>query len=78
MVIGSATEAPKAPEKPVMWLEDMTDAQLAEATKTPGELRVNSCFALPRGSHISLLFSLNRWSRQRKSKEHIACMQRLT
>lgn len=46
MVIGSATEAPKAPEKPTVWLEDMTDSQLAEATKTPGGLvnLGNTCY----------------------------------
>lgn len=33
MVIGSATELPKAPSGPVTFLEDMTDSQLAEATK---------------------------------------------
>lgn len=33
MVIGSASELPKAPTGPVTFLEDMTDSQLAEATK---------------------------------------------
>lgn len=46
MVIGSATEAPKAPEKPIVWLEDMTDSQLAQATKMPGGLinLGNTCY----------------------------------
>ncbi|MCO5590147.1 hypothetical protein L7F22_044116 [Adiantum nelumboides] len=34
MVIGTAGELPKAPTGPVTFLEDMTDAQLAQATKT--------------------------------------------
>lgn len=33
MVIGSAGELPKAPSGPVMFVEDMTDTQLAEASK---------------------------------------------
>ena len=32
-VIGAAGELPKAPSSPVVWLEDMTDKQLAEAVR---------------------------------------------
>jgi len=33
MVIGTAGELPKAPSGPITFLEDMTDSQLAEATR---------------------------------------------
>lgn len=33
MVIGTAGELPKGPAGPITFLEDMTDAQLAEATR---------------------------------------------
>ncbi|KAL2913571.1 deubiquitinating enzyme [Polyrhizophydium stewartii] len=33
MMMGTAGELPKAPEKPVVFMEDMTDAQIAQAVR---------------------------------------------
>lgn len=46
MVIGLAGELPKAPTGPVTFLEDMTDTQLAEATRTKAGLTNlgNTCY----------------------------------
>ncbi|KIJ25309.1 hypothetical protein M422DRAFT_785614 [Sphaerobolus stellatus SS14] len=46
MVIGAAGELPKAPEKPVVFLEDMDDTELAEALKIPVGLTNlgNTCY----------------------------------
>lgn len=33
MVIGAAGELPKPPEKPIVFLEDMDDAELAKAVR---------------------------------------------
>lgn len=45
MMMGTAGELPKAPPKPVQFLEDMTDAEVAEAVRStthPLENRSNS------------------------------------
>ncbi|KAF8192747.1 cysteine proteinase [Mycena galopus ATCC 62051] len=46
MVIGAAGELPKPPEKPVVFLEDMDDTELAEALAKPVGLRNlgNTCY----------------------------------
>ncbi|KAH6912061.1 ubiquitin carboxyl-terminal hydrolase 6 [Coprinopsis sp. MPI-PUGE-AT-0042] len=46
MVIGAAGELPKAPEKPVVFLEDMDDSELAEALAKPVGLKNlgNTCY----------------------------------
>uniref|UniRef100_A0A0W0FMI1 Ubiquitin carboxyl-terminal hydrolase n=1 Tax=Moniliophthora roreri TaxID=221103 RepID=A0A0W0FMI1_MONRR len=46
MVIGTAGELPKAPEKPVVFLEDMDDEELAGALEMPVGLRNlgNTCY----------------------------------
>ncbi|KAJ3089887.1 Ubiquitin carboxyl-terminal hydrolase 14 [Quaeritorhiza haematococci] len=46
MMMGTAGELPKAPEKPTMFMEDMTDAQLAQALKLPSGLTNlgNTCY----------------------------------
>ncbi|KAJ7146152.1 hypothetical protein C8R44DRAFT_863954 [Mycena epipterygia] len=46
MVIGAAGELPKPPEKPVVFLEDMDDSELAEALAKPVGLRNlgNTCY----------------------------------
>ncbi|EJD52075.1 cysteine proteinase [Auricularia subglabra TFB-10046 SS5] len=46
MVVGAAGELPKAPEKPVVFLEDLGDTELAEALKMPVGLtnRGNTCY----------------------------------
>ncbi|KAF6749758.1 ubiquitin carboxyl-terminal hydrolase 6 [Ephemerocybe angulata] len=46
MVIGAAGELPKAPEKPIVFLEDMDDSELAEALAKPVGLRNlgNTCY----------------------------------
>ncbi|EPQ30779.1 uncharacterized protein PFL1_01680 [Pseudozyma flocculosa PF-1] len=46
MVIGTAGELPKAPTGPITFLEDMTDSQLAEATRTKAGLTNlgNTCY----------------------------------
>lgn len=36
MVIGTAGELPKPPSEKVVFLEDMTDAELADAVRSPG------------------------------------------
>ncbi|RUS31767.1 ubiquitin-related domain-containing protein, partial [Jimgerdemannia flammicorona] len=36
MVMGTAGDLPKAPEKPILFVEDMTDTQLAEAGNITG------------------------------------------
>ncbi|KAK4049975.1 deubiquitinating enzyme [Microbotryomycetes sp. JL201] len=46
MVIGPAGPLPQAPTKPVMFMEDMTDVELAQAVKTPVGLQNlgNTCY----------------------------------
>ncbi|EIM84385.1 cysteine proteinase [Stereum hirsutum FP-91666 SS1] len=46
MVIGAAGELPKPPEKPIVFLEDMDDAELAKALSLPVGLRNlgNTCY----------------------------------
>jgi len=45
MVIGAAGPLPKAPEKPVVFLEDMDDAELASASAPVGLLNLgNTCY----------------------------------
>ncbi|KAJ7730663.1 hypothetical protein DFH07DRAFT_848431 [Mycena maculata] len=46
MVIGAAGELPKPPEKPIVFLEDMDDTELAEALAKPVGLRNlgNTCY----------------------------------
>ncbi|KAJ7607322.1 hypothetical protein FB45DRAFT_948062 [Roridomyces roridus] len=46
MVIGAAGELPKPPEQPIVFLEDMDDAELAEALAKPVGLRNlgNTCY----------------------------------
>ncbi|KAJ7452084.1 hypothetical protein B0H11DRAFT_2068043 [Mycena galericulata] len=46
MVIGAAGELPKPPEKPIVFLEDMDDSELAEALAKPVGLRNlgNTCY----------------------------------
>ncbi|EJD49351.1 cysteine proteinase [Auricularia subglabra TFB-10046 SS5] len=46
MVVGAAGELPKAPEKPVVFLEDLGDTELAEALKMPVGLTNlgNTCY----------------------------------
>ncbi|KAN0065417.1 deubiquitinating enzyme [Thecaphora frezii] len=46
MVIGTAGELPKAPTGPITFIEDMTDSQLAEATRTKAGLTNlgNTCY----------------------------------
>ncbi|RUS23821.1 hypothetical protein BC938DRAFT_474570 [Jimgerdemannia flammicorona] len=39
MVMGTAGDLPKAPEKPILFVEDMTDTQLAEALQLPARLQ---------------------------------------
>lgn len=40
MMMGTAGELPKPPEKPTQFLEDMTDAQVAEAVRMNDDGRV--------------------------------------
>ena len=42
MMMGTAGELPKPPEKPTQFLEDMTDAQVAEAVST-SDGNFNTC-----------------------------------
>ncbi|TPX36743.1 hypothetical protein SmJEL517_g01149 [Synchytrium microbalum] len=46
MMMGTAGELPKAPEKPIQFVEDMTDAQIAQAMKLPAGLvnLGNTCY----------------------------------
>eukprot|EP00842_Homolaphlyctis_polyrhiza_P003139 jgi/Hompol1/3826/HPOL_003366-RA len=46
MMMGTVGELPKAPEKPVQFMEDMTDAQIAQALKLPAGLTNlgNTCY----------------------------------
>ncbi|KAI7876089.1 cysteine proteinase [Lichtheimia hyalospora FSU 10163] len=46
MMMGTAGELPKPPEKPTQFLEDMTDAQVAEALEIPAGLENlgNTCY----------------------------------
>ncbi|KND04956.1 ubiquitin-specific protease UBP6 [Spizellomyces punctatus DAOM BR117] len=46
MMMGTAGELPKAPEKQTMFVEDMTDAQIAQALKLPAGLvnMGNTCY----------------------------------
>ncbi|RUO96878.1 hypothetical protein BC936DRAFT_141310 [Jimgerdemannia flammicorona] len=39
MAMGTAGDLPKAPEKPILFVEDMTDTQLAEALQLPAGLQ---------------------------------------
>lgn len=46
MVIGTATELPKPPEKPIVFLEDMNEDQLAQVSVVPAGLNNlgNTCY----------------------------------
>ncbi len=46
MVLGTASELPKPPEKPVVFIEDMADSELAEALALPVGLANlgNTCY----------------------------------
>lgn len=42
MMMGTAGELPKPPEKPTQFLEDMTDAQVAEAVRMMGVVSIHA------------------------------------